>query len=93
MIQTLSRGALDWHASAAWNYDFDIDNAQLKYAYAGAPGAFFTIDARNLDQNSAVAGAGVTYLGRASSLSLDYRGVFNSDYDDQALGMTLSFRF
>jgi len=93
IMQLLERGALDWYATAALNHDFDVDDHEISYAYAGAPGSFFTIDRRDLDMDSTVVGVGVTYLGRRTALSLDYRRLFNSDYEDQALGLRLSYRF
>jgi uncharacterized protein with beta-barrel porin domain len=93
VMQTLERGAIDWSATLALDHDFDVDSSELRYAYAGAPGAFFTLDAREVDADSALLGAGVTYLGRRSALGLNYRGLFNSDYEDQSLGLRLSFRF
>jgi uncharacterized protein YhjY with autotransporter beta-barrel domain len=93
IVQKLARGAIDWYALAALHYDFEIETDEIRFAWAGAPGTTFTLDARDVAAESTLFGAGVSYVGRRSALALDYRGVFNSDYDDQALGLRLTFAF
>jgi outer membrane autotransporter protein len=89
----LGKGTLDWHASLGLNHDFDIDDARISYSYAGAPGDSFRIDDRDLDNNSAVFGAGVSYTRGSSTISLDYRRQQNDDYDNDAIFAGLVVRF
>ena len=91
--QRLGKGTLDWRASLGLNHDFDIDDTSISYGYFGAPGTNFTIDDRDLDSNSTVFGAGVSYTSGSSTLSLDYRRQHNSDYDNDAIYAGLVVRF
>ncbi len=93
LLQRVGDSILDWHASLAVNHDFDIDDASISYGYAGAPGTQFTIDDRDLSQSSTVLGAGIAWRGPRALLSLDYRGQFNSDYDEQYFDARLAVRF
>ncbi|MBL8201271.1 MAG: hypothetical protein JNK40_09900 [Chromatiales bacterium] len=92
-LQRLGGSVLDWHASLALNYDFGIDDTTISYTYAGAPGSPFTLDDRDLAPSSTVLGAGVAWRGDRAQLSLDYRGQYNGDYDEQYYGARLSIRF
>jgi uncharacterized protein with beta-barrel porin domain len=84
---------LEWRGSLALHYDFDIDDARISYSYAGAPGTPFTLDDRDLAQSSTVLGVGVDWRGDRARFSLDYRGQFSGDYDEQYIGARASVRF
>ena len=92
-LQDVDSGVIDWHASLAYNYDFDIDDGRIAYAYDGAPGSVLMIDDRNITAGSAVFGAGLAYIRKRSILSFDYRGQFNSDYRNDILGLRLAYSF
>ena len=84
-FQKLGKGTIDLHASLGLNHDFNIDDARISYSYAGAPGDVFVIDDRDLERNSAVFGAGVSYTSGYSSFSLDYRRLQNNDFNNDSI--------
>ena len=92
-LQKLGKGMLDLHASLGLNHDFDIDDARISYSYAGAPGDVFVIDDRDLERNSAVFGAGISYTSGNSSISLDYRRLQNNDFNNDSIFAGLEVRF
>ena len=92
-LQDVPNGVIDWHASLAYNHDFEIDDGTIIYAYEGLPGSVFTIDDRNITAGSAVFGAGLAYIRQRSTLSFDYRGQFNSQYRNHIIGARLSYAF
>ncbi|MDH3806819.1 MAG: autotransporter outer membrane beta-barrel domain-containing protein, partial [Gammaproteobacteria bacterium] len=92
-LQDVRSGVIDWHASLAYNHDFDIDDGSIAYAYSGQPGSVLRIDDRNITAGSAVIGAGFAYIRKRSALALDYRGQFNSDYRQNIVGLRLAYSF
>jgi outer membrane autotransporter protein len=92
-LQKLGKGMLDLHASLGLNHDFDIDDARISYSYAGAAGDVFVIDDRDLERNSAVFGAGISYTSGNSSISLDYRRLQNNDFNNDSIFAGLESRF
>ncbi|MBT8110017.1 MAG: hypothetical protein KJO27_04760 [Gammaproteobacteria bacterium] len=92
-LQDVDSGVIDWHASLAYNHDFDIDDGSIAYAYGGQPGSILTIDDRNITSGSAVFGAGLAYIRKRSTLAFDYRGQFNSDYRNDIVGLRLAYSF
>jgi subtilase-type serine protease len=92
-LQRLGKGTLDMHASVGLNHDFDIDDARIRYNYTGAPGTIFGIDDRDLESNSTVFGAGISYTSGRSTFSLDYRRQHNDDYDNDAIFAGMVVRF
>ena len=66
--------------SAAWKYDYDVDDRRIVSGLSGAPGTSFTLDGRSLDQHGALTGAGILFLREGWSASLEYLGEFRGDY-------------
>jgi uncharacterized protein with beta-barrel porin domain len=92
-LQDVNSGVIDWHASLAYNHDFDINDGSIAYAYDGQPGSVLRIDDRNITSGSAVVGAGFTYIRERSALALDYRGQFNDNYRNNIVGLRLAYSF
>jgi len=91
--QQLSHALLDWHASLALGGDLGSDDARVQYSYAGAPGTEFTLDGRPSDGSSTLYGLGVALIGDQSALSIDYRGLTNSDRAERFVSARVSLRF
>jgi outer membrane autotransporter protein len=91
--QNVRNGMLDWHAVLAYNHDFDLDDGSIAYAYQGEPGTLLRVTDRNVTAGSAVLGAGVAWIRGRSTLALDYRGQFNSDYRNNIVGLRLALAF
>jgi uncharacterized protein with beta-barrel porin domain len=91
----LRRSFIDFHASLAYDRQFDVggDDTGVTYFYQGAPQAWFTTEGRPADEESTVYGLGVSLVGDQSILSLDWRGLVNSDRDEQFLSARVSLRF
>jgi outer membrane autotransporter protein len=85
----LGRSRLVPYLSAAWKYDYDIDDRTIVSGLVGAPGTAFPLDGRSLDRNAALVGAGVLYFRSGWSASLEYLGEFRGDY--QANGIFARF--
>jgi hypothetical protein len=77
----------------AYNHDFDLDDGSIAYAYQGEPGTLLRVTDRNVTAGSAVLGAGVAWIRGRSTLALDYRGQFNSDYRNNIVGLRLALAF
>jgi len=92
-LQDVASGVIDWHASIAYNHDFEIDDAVIRYAFEGAPTTFFDVNDRNITGGSSVFGAGVAYIRGRTTLALDYRGQFNSDYTNNIAGIRVEYSF
>jgi outer membrane autotransporter protein len=74
-------GSLIPEASAAWSYDFDIDDRIITASFDGSPGAAFSIDGQPVERNGAVLGTGLTFIHKSGlSTSLRYRGEFREKY-------------
>ena len=92
-LRPAGNGVIDWHASIAYNHDFEIDDATIRYAFEGSPTSFFSIDDRNVSGGSAVIGAGLAYINGRSIVSLDYRGQTNGDYRHHVYGARFAYAF
>jgi outer membrane autotransporter protein len=68
------------YLSAAWKYDFDIDDRTIQSGFAGAPGTAFTLNGRDIDRHGALLGAGVVFLREHWTASVEYLGEFRGDY-------------
>jgi outer membrane autotransporter protein len=88
----LGKSKLAPYLSAAWKYDYEIDDRTIVSGLDGAPGTSFPLDGRTLDQNAAMVGAGLLWFRGGWSLSLEYLGEFRGDYTANGLfgrvGMT-----
>ncbi|HVP78515.1 MAG TPA: autotransporter outer membrane beta-barrel domain-containing protein [Thermodesulfobacteriota bacterium] len=84
-------GSLIPEASAAWSYDFDIDDRIITASFQGSPGTAFSIDGQPVEKNGAVLGTGLTFIHKSGfSTSLRYRGEFREKY--QSHGVMGEFR-
>ena len=92
-LQQLDNSVIDWHASLAFDRDYDIDDGTISYAWAGAPDSVFTLNDRVLEQNSRTFGAGFNWIRDRSTISFDYRGQFNSAYRNRMFSAKLSYAF
>jgi len=90
---TRGRGYLDWNLLLGVNHDFELDDRRIRYSYAGAPDNVLTLDGRDVSGTSAVLGGSLGYFGERIGTSIEYRGRFNSDYDEQALALMFRLRF
>jgi outer membrane autotransporter protein len=92
-LQKTAHSLIDWHFNLGLSHDFEIDDANVTFSYAGAMGNWFTLDARKSDPNSHLFGAGVTLMKKDSAFTLEYRGLMNDDHEEQYLGARVSLRF
>jgi outer membrane autotransporter protein len=78
----------------AWSYDFDIDDHVVRAAFAGAPGASFSIKGQDVERNGLVAGAGLTFIHKSGiSTSFRYRGDFRGDYKSNGVMGEIRYSF
>jgi outer membrane autotransporter protein len=78
--------------SAAWNYDFDVDDRMITASFAGAPGTSFSVQGQDVEQHGATVGAGLTFISKVGlSASLKYHGEFRGNY--QAHGFLVGLRY
>ncbi|MEJ2067710.1 MAG: autotransporter outer membrane beta-barrel domain-containing protein, partial [Deltaproteobacteria bacterium] len=78
--------------SAAWNYDFDVDDRMITASFAGAPGTSFSVRGQDVEQHGATVGAGLTFISKGGlSASLKYNGEFRENY--QAHGILAGLRY
>jgi outer membrane autotransporter protein len=92
-LQPARNGAIDWHAVLGYSHDFDLGDGTIAYAYQGEPGSLLQVTDRNVAAGSAVVGAGVAWLRDRSTLAFDYRGQFNSGYQNHIVALRLSLAF
>ena len=92
-LHETDQGLLDWHATVAYNHNFDVDDNLIGYGYAGEPDTEFTIPDRSITTGSAVFSAGVAYIRGRSTLGIDYRGQYNDDYTNHIVGARFGYEF
>ncbi len=81
------------YLSGAWKYDFGIDDRTILSGFSGAPGSVFPLDGQDIDQNAALAGAGVLFLRDRWSASVEYLGEFRGDYTAHGIFARVGFSF
>jgi outer membrane autotransporter protein len=79
--------------SAAWNYDFDIDDRVINAAYAGSPNDSFSIKGQDVEQHGATVGAGLTLMNKGITTSVRYNGEFRDDYHAHGVIGEIRFEF
>jgi uncharacterized protein YhjY with autotransporter beta-barrel domain len=80
--------------SAAWSYDFDIDDRVITTSFAGSPGASFSLDGQDVEKHGAILGAGLTFIHQSGfSTSLRYSGEFRGDYKSNGVMGEIRFSF
>lgn len=88
----LNSGTLIPEVSAAWNYDFDIDDRTITTAFAGAPNNSFSIKGQQVEKNGMTIGMGITLMNKGGlTTSVKYNGELRKGY--QAHGIIGEFRF
>jgi uncharacterized protein with beta-barrel porin domain len=93
-IFEIKYGSLIPEVSAAWSYDFDIDDRVITASFEGSPGAAFSIDGQPVERNGAVVGAGLTFVHKSGfSTSLRYRGEFRDKYRSHGVIGEVRFMF
>ena len=80
--------------SAAWNYDFDIDDRVTTTSFAGAPTNSFSIDGQDVEQNGVRIGAGLTLMAKGGfTTSVRYSGEFREDCQTHSFIGGIRFEF
>jgi outer membrane autotransporter protein len=80
--------------SAAWNYDFDIDDRVITTAFAGSPNDSFSIRGQDVEKHGLTVGAGLTLVGNGGfSASLMYDGEFREKYQSHGVIGDIRFEF
>jgi outer membrane autotransporter protein len=89
-----ANGRLIPEVSAAWEYNFDIDNRDITASLTSSPTEPFTVPGQEIDRNSAVLRAGISYIGKGGiTTSLKYIADLGGDHNDQALTGQISIPF
>jgi outer membrane autotransporter protein len=89
-----ANGKLIPEVSAAWEYNFDIDNRDITASLTSSPTEPFTVPGQEIDRNSAVLRAGITYIGKGGiTTSLKYSADLGGDHSSQALSGQISIPF
>jgi uncharacterized protein YhjY with autotransporter beta-barrel domain len=87
-------GRLIPELSAAWSYDFDIDDRAITTSFAGAPSAEFSIQGQEVERSGAILGAGLTFIHKSGfSTSLKYSGEFREGYKSHGVIGELRYTF
>jgi outer membrane lipase/esterase len=90
----LTNGSLIPEFSAAFSYDFDIDDRVITSSFAGSPGAVFSVKGQEVDKYGAVVSAGLTFIHKSGfSSSLKYTGEFRARDSSQGVLGELRYIF
>jgi hypothetical protein len=90
----MAGGVLVPEASAAWLYDFGIDDRVIRAAFAGAPDQAFTIQGRDVESMGFRSASGWANLhSRGFSVAVKYRGDFRQGEGLSAVLGELGYRF
>jgi uncharacterized protein YhjY with autotransporter beta-barrel domain len=80
--------------SAAWNYDFDIDDRVIRTAFAGSPNESFSIRGQDVEKHGATVGIGLTLMNNSGfSTTLKYNGEFRENYQANGVMGELRYEF
>ena len=80
--------------SAAWQYDFDIDDRAITASLAGTPTAAFTVPGQGLERNSAILRGGISYVENGGvTFSWKYSADLGGDHTAQAVSGQISIPF
>jgi uncharacterized protein YhjY with autotransporter beta-barrel domain len=80
--------------SAAWDYDFNIDDRVITASFIGAPTATFSIPGQHVSPSALDASAAVTLLlKKGISTSVRYNGLMADDFSSHTISGTLRFTF
>ena len=88
-----SKGTLIPEVKAAWQHDFAVSDRTLPISFAGAPQGL-AIDGRDLGQDSAVVGAGLSFTSKGGITSmLRYDAELRGGYQAHAITGQIRFSF
>ena len=88
-----SSSVFDWNLMFGANHDFDVDKRRIDYAYVGQPDELLSLNGRSTTATSALLGGTLAWYGDRFGMNLEYRGRFNSDYEEQAIAAFFLLRF
>ena len=83
----------DWNIMLGVNHDFGTDDRTIRYSYAGQPNDLLSLDGRNVSGTSGLLGGTLAWYGDRFGLNLEYRGRFNSEYDEQSIAGIFLLQF
>jgi hypothetical protein len=83
----------DWNLMLGINQDFDVDDRQIVYSYVGRPSEILSLPGRDTSNTSTLLGGTLAWYGERLGVSLEYRGRFNSDFDEQAIAGIFLLQF
>ncbi|MEJ2182617.1 MAG: autotransporter outer membrane beta-barrel domain-containing protein [Nitrospirota bacterium] len=87
-------GSLLPEISAAWNYDFDIDERVITASLEGSPDAAFSIAGQKVERNGATLGTGITFMNRDGfSTRLKYSAEIRENYEAHGVMGELRYEF
>jgi uncharacterized protein YhjY with autotransporter beta-barrel domain len=90
----LESGSLIPEASAAWHYDFDIDDRMITTSFAGAPDSTFSVRGQDVEQHGLGAGAGVSFVNKNGfSTSVRYKAEFRDGYESHGVLGEVRYEF
>ncbi|MEA5115557.1 MAG: autotransporter outer membrane beta-barrel domain-containing protein [Geobacteraceae bacterium] len=90
----LNSGSLIPEFSAAFSYDFDIDDRVITSSFAGSPGAAFSIKGQQVEKYGAVVNAGLTFIHDSGvSTSIKYSGEFRERSSSHGVIGNLRYQF
>lgn len=90
----LNSGSLVPEFSAAFSYDFDIDDRVITSSFAGSPGAAFSIKGQQVEKYGAVVNAGLTFIHDCGvSTSIKYSGEFRERSSSHGVIGNLRYQF
>ena len=81
------------YLSAAWKYDYAVDDRTIVSGFSGVPGSAFPVDGRNIDKSAALVGAGTLFQRDRWSASLEYLGEYRGDYIAHGVFGRVGFAF
>ena len=80
--------------SAAWNYDYGIDDRAITASFAGSPGLSFTMPGSEVEPHGLTTSAAATFLfGKGVSSSIRYNSELRENYYSHGVSGELRFSF
>jgi uncharacterized protein YhjY with autotransporter beta-barrel domain len=87
-------GSLVPEISAAWNYDFDIDDRVITTSIQGSPDTPFSVEGQKVERNGMTLGTGITFMNRHGfSTRLKYSAEFRENYEAHDVMGELRYEF
>jgi uncharacterized protein YhjY with autotransporter beta-barrel domain len=90
----MDSGVFTPELSAAWNYDFRMDDQLIAASFAGFPDASFSIKGREEEAHGLVLGAALNFLSKSgASSSLKYSEELREGYRVREVSGEIRFEF